>query len=260
MTLDRAALREPLTKEQILGRCVVQTKFGMEGNCFSACMASILGLSIAEVPEFAEGHGGWFIHWQRWLKQYGLHMEISQAPMPGLSIADVPSPTMENQRHSVVAYHGEIIWNPLPPHTQTWKAEDVCEWIYFTIHDPGRAVKTVQLLDALEAVEASRQGDHDLAGEAHHLRLKAEAERDDLKAKLEQVEAGWQDTLKEQKLVRGSLQAKLAASEQRLLGMANEVRRIRAQGESSSDFGKGCKAACEDLLAYLGADAAQEVS
>ena len=84
---------------EIKARCVPQTKFGMEGNCFSACIASILGLSIEQVPEFTEEAGGWFFRWQVWLKQYGLHLEISSAPMPGLTIADVPSPTKIGRAH-----------------------------------------------------------------------------------------------------------------------------------------------------------------
>ena len=157
---------------EIKARCVPQTKFGMEGNCFSACIASILGLSIEQVPEFTEEAGGWFYRWQVWLKQYGLHLEISSAPMPGLTIADVPSPTMEGQRHSVVAYNGEIIWNPLPPHTQTWKPEEVFEWIYFTIHDPreltaaqGRALTPERARRLMACHDALIKNDN---GEAYH--------------------------------------------------------------------------------------------
>ena len=86
-------------------------------------------------------------------------------------------------------------------------------------------------------------------------------ERDALKAKLEQVEEELrqmtlsnhfraEDTLK--------LEAKLAMSEQRVFNVADEVLRIRNQGESSSDFGIGCMAACDDMLTYLQANPAQE--
>ena len=88
-----------------------------------------------------------------------------------------------------------------------------------------------------------------------------EAERDALKAKLEQVEEELrqmtlsnhfraEDTLK--------LEAKLAASERQITDIVKEVQRIRSQGESSSDFGRGCMAACDDTLKYLEADPAQE--
>lgn len=34
---------------------VMQTQFGLQGNCLSACIASLLELTIEEVPNFHEG-------------------------------------------------------------------------------------------------------------------------------------------------------------------------------------------------------------
>lgn len=41
---------------------VTQDKFGLEGNCMAACIASIFDLPLSEVPNFAEGNGNgqWF--------------------------------------------------------------------------------------------------------------------------------------------------------------------------------------------------------
>ena len=41
---------------------VTQDKFGLEGNCMAACIASIFELKLSEVPNFAEGNGDgtWF--------------------------------------------------------------------------------------------------------------------------------------------------------------------------------------------------------
>jgi len=53
---------------------IYQTKFGEEGDCFRACLASILELKIEDVPEFKEGHGVWYQKYRKWLQQFGLDL------------------------------------------------------------------------------------------------------------------------------------------------------------------------------------------
>lgn len=52
---------------------VDQTKFGDEGNCYQACLASILEIGIDEVPTFSSS-SNWVREVQQWLEQRGLAM------------------------------------------------------------------------------------------------------------------------------------------------------------------------------------------
>ena len=48
-------------------RYVRQTIFNNKnGNCFQACIASMLGLSLSEVPNFAECGDEWWASFRRW--------------------------------------------------------------------------------------------------------------------------------------------------------------------------------------------------
>ena len=50
-----------------------QTTFGDKcGNCFSTCIASLLDLPTAEVPNFCLDENNWFEHLDKWLLQRGL--------------------------------------------------------------------------------------------------------------------------------------------------------------------------------------------
>ena len=51
---------------------VYQNIIGYGGNCFAACIASILHLDITEVPNFcADGHPDWWSDAQHWLVERG---------------------------------------------------------------------------------------------------------------------------------------------------------------------------------------------
>jgi hypothetical protein len=53
---------------------VYQTRYGFEGNCFQACIASILELSLKEVPDFSNLYDPEKIpeECNKWLKSKGL--------------------------------------------------------------------------------------------------------------------------------------------------------------------------------------------
>jgi hypothetical protein len=104
---------------------VDQTTFGEEkGNCFSACVASILEISIEEVPFFM-GPGAWWPRFQEWLEKrdyYPLSWSVPEkdqknmAPygvhiLSGKSPRDIQYPEYS---HAVVACGSEIIHDPHP--------------------------------------------------------------------------------------------------------------------------------------------------
>jgi hypothetical protein len=91
-------------------RYVNQTKTGVGGNCFAACIASILDLSLDEVPNFCARDGDWFKEFQRWLVARGLFAfeaeladkpTVSRIPPEALCIVSGKSPR-DDILHSIV--------------------------------------------------------------------------------------------------------------------------------------------------------------
>lgn len=97
---------------------VKQTLFGPdEGNCFAACVASLLHLDIDDVPDFGQGKKCWLRIFEEWLKPRGLAPVIIHgkgAILPhgvhylagGMSPRKVP--------HSVVYLDGAMVHDPHP--------------------------------------------------------------------------------------------------------------------------------------------------
>lgn len=106
---------------------VHQTTFGdgsdgsEPGNCMSACLASVLDLPVAEVPNFAAlGQNGYFKGLCAWLLARGLYLfETDEDPShtPGTPdylnyIASGKSP--RGLHHAVVMSEGVIVHDPHP--------------------------------------------------------------------------------------------------------------------------------------------------
>lgn len=107
---------------------VDQTTFGFPGgNCFSACVASILELSIEEVPYFmgdmSDNHD-WLERFAEWLAPRGLypvHSMMGDGPdgwaPRGLHVMSGQSPRHPDgpeRLHSVVARGREMLHDPHP--------------------------------------------------------------------------------------------------------------------------------------------------
>jgi hypothetical protein len=95
---------------------IVQTKFPQRGNCFAACIASILELEVSEVPAFEDLSSNPFIPAKRWLNERGLNFEHSAAayPPPGYAVAVGASPRNPDIQHAVVTLAGKIVHDPHP--------------------------------------------------------------------------------------------------------------------------------------------------
>lgn len=98
---------------------VTQTIFNAErGDCFAACLASILELELDEVPNF---HGeNWLFRYNRWLKPFNLVLYdvtfpkgTNQHPV-GYSILAGTSPRYAPALHAVVCLDGTIVHDPHP--------------------------------------------------------------------------------------------------------------------------------------------------
>lgn len=98
---------------------VDQTAFGVPGgNCFSACVASLLHLPIEAVPYFM-GADNWVEAFADWLRPRGFYPIFLKL---GLTSADRWRPcglyilggTCVRGAHAVVARGGEIVHDPHP--------------------------------------------------------------------------------------------------------------------------------------------------
>lgn len=102
---------------------VDQTTFGFPGgNCFSACVASLLGLNIEDVPYFmgwTEEEGkDWYERFAKWLALRGfypinLRARAEEWAPQGFYILNAGSPRGDFS-HSVVARGKEIVHDPHP--------------------------------------------------------------------------------------------------------------------------------------------------
>ena len=93
------------------------------GDCFAACLASLLELPLDCVPN---PHGGrWFETIQRWLYDtrhqvlvlaYASASAVHSYPGQALVIASVKSQRFEGKTHAVIwdVSKGEMVWDPSP--------------------------------------------------------------------------------------------------------------------------------------------------
>ena len=113
-----------------------------KGDCTRACLASILELNIAEVPNFIEKGNRWFDDFWKFIKTYGYqyygvgwlvgperphgHILKESPNIDGYVIASVPSRTFEIVGHSVVMdLDGVVIHDPNP--NKLWQDVNVVE-------------------------------------------------------------------------------------------------------------------------------------
>lgn len=87
------------------------------GDCMAACIASILELDLAVIPNF---HGdGWWNNWNDWLSEhhglrlYWLEPWVGGYP-PSHYIAVGPSPRDPEIHHAVVMFTDEVVHDPHP--------------------------------------------------------------------------------------------------------------------------------------------------
>jgi hypothetical protein len=104
-----------------------QTKFGgadhpdhEKGDCFAACVATILEVDLASLPNFcARPPNVWFEEMQAYLeKRFGL-MLIGATPETAMYLPDehlfiASGPGPRGHRHSVVFNSLGLVWDPHP--------------------------------------------------------------------------------------------------------------------------------------------------
>lgn len=130
---------------------VDQTTFGEPGgNCFSACVASLLELALEDVPYFM-GHDHWFLVFQNWLRArgwYAVNCKLADDWQPaGLYILGGESP---RGAHAVIAEGSTIVHDPHPSRTGLVARDSA---ILLVPLDPGRMVRDRRTKDALAKLD-----------------------------------------------------------------------------------------------------------
>ncbi len=105
---------------------VYQTTFGSgKGNCFSACLASLLEIPVLRVPDFCALYDDtrWMDEANRWLWQFGYGLAVvsgadatftqTLSDSGGYVIA-FGRPKRGEELHAVVMQRGECIHDPMP--------------------------------------------------------------------------------------------------------------------------------------------------
>ena len=95
------------------------------GDCWKACIASILEFPYECVPEFEEQKTPYEMEMavKNWLMLYGLSVRRTTNKPEGYSIAVGKSPRFKNISHCCVAKNGEIIFDPHPDKTDLKKIQ-----------------------------------------------------------------------------------------------------------------------------------------
>jgi len=132
-----------------------QTQFGdPDGNCWVACMASILELSLEDLPD--PRGPTWMGDWRAWLRRWNLSLvrvdivadgdhpcRMGEVPNvgfvpPGMTILSGVSP--RGILHSTVAMNGRMLHDPHPSRAGL---DAVRDWTIFTVLSPALRVHKV---------------------------------------------------------------------------------------------------------------------
>ncbi len=115
-----------------------QTTFGIgTGNCFAACVATLLGLPITEVPNFCCDYSDeeWYMEFVKWLKPRGLApltIPMSTGQFAHFKWAAVCAPKIpwiaggqcSRGPHCVVYVGPQLLHDPNPTREGLTKVED----------------------------------------------------------------------------------------------------------------------------------------
>jgi hypothetical protein len=123
------------------------------GNCWHACIASILELPIDQIPDYQQAPGesdaDWYERWQRWLEPMNLVL-LSWVLKPGgwapkgYAILGSQPPGCSWQ-HATVCLDGKPVWNPMPGYGERignigeWQ-----DWTTFGVLDPSKPIALPQ--------------------------------------------------------------------------------------------------------------------
>lgn len=121
-----------------------------DGDCFAACVASILELPLERVPNFHSLRDlPWLNRWRGWLAPANLgivwHSSDSDRP-PGYAIQSVPSPRFAGHGHAIVCWNGRPVHDPWPGGNPAAFQDGPYNWWYvISILDPTQLIDLARL-------------------------------------------------------------------------------------------------------------------
>ncbi len=113
---------------------VYQTKFGDEGNCLEACLASLLEIPIEDVPTL-EPQPGDTVHWidkmNNFLRQYGITTMFFQPnlPVPKNTYYLISGISPRGLDHATIGKNGVIVHDPHPDGGGVDPVTDICIFV-----------------------------------------------------------------------------------------------------------------------------------
>lgn len=124
----------------------MQTRFGTEGNCFAACLATVMGFTLDDVPELfadtpaemADRARKWLhsVGWDIWPIPIGAWPEYSDFLCPDHTVVlQGPSNLGPGWGHCVVFRNGEIVHNPDPNGSRPPLFDTL--WLVFPLNTPA---------------------------------------------------------------------------------------------------------------------------
>lgn len=110
-----------------------------DGDCLRACIASILELSLEDVPAYT--NHDMHSRFAEWLRQFNLSLMIVRLDPdgflpPGYHLIEGPSRNGKDS-HVAVGLNGQIVHDPDPTSRGQFKGDRQNYWI-FTVIDPSR--------------------------------------------------------------------------------------------------------------------------
>lgn len=168
---NRRASPPPAAAPEIEPKRIYQTELGSRGNCQSACIAMMLNLDIAEVPNFWAGSASdedWRSAMASWLEARGLQLiTIMRWPIRGFYIAGGVSPRDPNTGHAVIYKDGELWHDPHPDGLglAAWETSDLILPVAFS-SAAALTAASATMEKKVESAQQARDGFHRLYSEA----------------------------------------------------------------------------------------------
>ncbi len=111
-TVDDLRLCLARVVDMEMKRVYQQVSHPIIGDCFRACMASLLELPAEVLPN--DHSPEWHFNWQRFLKQFGLTLSHEGGPKAAIYLqqpwmASVKSLNYENNTHSILMHEGNVV-------------------------------------------------------------------------------------------------------------------------------------------------------
>jgi hypothetical protein len=116
-----------------------QTKFGGKdhpeeerGDCFTACIASLVGVELSEIPNFCAYDDEWPSNCKEWLFERGIVRVVFSSYPIAESVAEeykelvliASGPGPRGHRHAVLWKNNDLLWDPHPSRDGLLKAEE----------------------------------------------------------------------------------------------------------------------------------------